>query len=139
MNKVLSLILLVFISTISFAQKEWTIYKSINGVNIYTKDANCFFKDGSNMNQNVILFKLENTNNKEITIEWDLRVWYNDKEAINNVASGENHIKFTIRANSILQGDCSLKVRNLYLYKKYLDFEKSQEMTKFVLENLRTS
>ena len=138
MKKIFSL-LLVFISTISFAQKDWKIYTSIKGVNIYTKDADCYFKDGSNMNQRVILFKIENTNNKEITIEWDLRVWYNGKESVNNVTPEEKHVVIKIKANSILQGDSSLSIRNLYLYKKYLDFEKSQEMTKFVLENLKVT
>lgn len=139
MSKKLILISLLFFSFLSQAQNDWTIYKSINGVNIYTKESDCIFKDGSNMNQRVILFKLENTNNQVITISWTLRVWYGGKEAVNNTTPEERHVKFTINSNSFLQGDCSLRANHLYLYKKYLDFEKSAQLTHFELENLKVT
>jgi len=127
------------LSIMSFSQNEWRLYKSVSGVNIYTKNSDCYFKDGNNMNQTVVLFKLENTTGNKITIQWDLRVWYNGVEAVNNTTPGERHVSFSIDANSSLEADCSLKKKNLYLYKKYLDFEKSKTLTKFVLENLRVS
>lgn len=137
MFKRLFIIVLVFLSSVSFAQDDWKIYKSINGVNIFTKNADCIFKDGSQMNQTVVLFKIENKNNKAMTIEWNTRVWYNGVEAVNNTTPEERHVKFSIPAHSVLEGDCSLKAKNLYLYKKFLDFEKSQVLTKFILENLK--
>jgi hypothetical protein len=137
MIKNLFIIVLVFSSLVSFAQEDWRIYKSVNGVNIYTKEADCVFKDGSSMNQTVVLFKIVNKNNKAMTIEWDTRIWYNGVESINNSSPEERHVKFTIEANSVLKGDCSLKAKNLYLYKKFLDFEKSKMMTKFILDNLK--
>jgi hypothetical protein len=89
------------------------------------------------MNQTVVLFRIENKNNKTMTIEWDTRIWYNGVESVNNSSPEERHVKLTIPAHSILEGDCSLKAKNLYLYKKFLDFEKSKMMTKFILENLK--
>ena len=139
MFKHLTLIALIFVSLISNAQSNWTIYKSINGVNIYTKESDCIFKDGSNMNQRVILFKLENTNKEEITINWTLRVWYNDKEMINNGNAGQRNYSFIVAANQSIEGDCSQlsNTKNLYLYKQFLDMENSAVLTRFEFESLK--
>ena len=137
-NLLLVLTLLLFTSVYSTAQStDWILYKNINGINIYTKEANCLFKDGSRMNQRVVLFKLENTTNNKVTVEWDLHVWYNGKEVVNNITPDEQHISSEINANSIIEGNTSLNDRNLYLYKYYLDFKNGKKMTKFDLSNLK--
>ena len=44
-----------------------------------------------------------------------------------------------INANSSIEGDCSQlsNTKNLYLYKKFLDFEKSKVLTHFEFENIK--
>ena len=86
-----------------------------------------------------MLFKIENNTNSEITINWTLRVWYNDKEMVNKSNPEQRNYSFIVNANSSIEGDCSQlsNTKNLYLYKKFLDFEKSKVLTHFEFENIK--
>lgn len=135
-NSILTLIVLA-ISFMSFSQNDWTLYKNISGVNIYTKDADCYPKDG--MPQTAVLFKFENTTSKDITIEWDTRVWYNGEENTKNVDDNERHYTLNLVANQTKEGDIDLSNNKLYLYKKFLNFENASKLTRFELENIKVT
>ena len=138
-NTFLTLILFFITSITSVAQSsDWTLYKTIDGVKIFTKESDCVFKDGSNMDQTVILFKLENTTNKDIMVSWTLRVWYNEKEMINYGDPNQRNYSFIVDSNKSIEGDCSQlsNTKNLYLYKKFIKFKNSASLTRFEFENL---
>ncbi len=132
-NILLTLIIALF-SFFSFAQNEWTLYKNIEGVKIYSKDSDCYPKDG--MAQTAVLFRFENTTNRPLTIDWRIRVWYNGEENTKNIGSEENHYYLTLDSMEIKKGNCELKNNMLFLYKKFLKFEKSSKLTRFELDDL---
>lgn len=133
LNKLIPL-LFCFISFFSISQNEWTKYQSVDGVNIYTKESDCYPENIPS--QKVILFKIENTLNVKISISWKLRVWYDDKESKLDPADNERLITFDLSANQAIESDCSLSVHNLYLYKRFLEFKNASILTKFILENI---
>lgn len=99
--------------------------------------ANCYPKNG--MAQTAVLFKFENTTNQQITIEWDTRIWYNNKESTDNVSEGERHITLNLLPNQIIESDTELTNTKLFLYKKFLNFDKSALLTRFELENIKVT
>ncbi|MGV6862004.1 MAG: hypothetical protein ACWA41_09545 [Putridiphycobacter sp.] len=121
------------------AQSNWLNYRTISGVKIYTQEVDC--RPVDNMAQKVILLKIENSNNYQIEISWDLRVWYDGKEMVNNSNPEQRHYSFYLDAKQSLEGDCTMlsNTKNLYIFKKFLDFEKSGELTKFELQNLKVT
>jgi hypothetical protein len=133
----LLLTLLVTFSFTSFSQDNWTLYKTNSGINIYSMSANCYPKNG--MAQTAVLFKFENTTNQQITIEWDTRIWYNNKESTDNVSEGERHITLNLLPNQIIESDTELTNTKLFLYKKFLNFDKSALLTRFELENIKVT
>lgn len=133
----LLLTLLITTSFSSFSQNNWVIYKSISGINIYTKTTDCYPKNG--MAQTAVLFKYENTTNQIKIIEWDTKVWYNNKESNDNVGNDERHVTLTLLANQIIESDTELSNNKLFLYKKFLNFERSAALTQFELENIKVT
>lgn len=129
-------LLLCLLSATGFSQSNWSLYKSIDGVNIFTKEADCFPSD--NMNQSVTLIKIVNTNQYNITVEWDLELWYDGVENQSN-GSEELHQKIEVKSNGIISGNCELSNKQLYIYKKFLDFENAKTTTKYILANLMIS
>ncbi len=135
-HKILSF-LFVFSSWIAISQSEWNEYSSIDGVNIFSKDSDCYPSDMPS--QKVILFKIENTTNTAVKISWNVRVWYNGKESINNVAPEERTVSFSLDANQTLEGDCALTKKNLYLYKQFIEFQNAGLLTKYILEDIKVT
>ena len=136
MNRFLTL-LLVTLSFTSMSQNNWTIYKTISGINIYSKNADCYPKDG--MAQTAVLFKFENTTNEKISINWETRIWYNTVESTFNVGDAERQYALNILPMQTIEGDSDLLNNKLFLYKKFLDFENSALLTRFELENIKVT
>lgn len=130
-------LLTLFFSLASFAQNDWTLYKSINGVNVFTKTVDCYPKDG--MAQTAVLFKFENTTSSTVNIEWNTRIWYNGEESTNNVEGDERHYSLKLSAKESIESDTQLTNNKLFLYKKFLNFQKSALLTRFELENIRVT
>lgn len=134
MKKLIFPLLLCFFSIVSIAQSNWSLYKSVDGVNIYTKESDCYPQNIPS--QKVILIKIENTLNLNISISWKLRVWYDNKESELDPNDTERIITFNLSANQSIEGDCSLSQHNLYLYKQFLEFKNAGVLTKFMFENI---
>ena len=132
-NKILTL-LIITISFASFSQSDWTLYKSVNGVKIFSKSADCYPKNG--MAQTAVLFKFENTTSNTVVVEWNTRIWYNGNESTKNVSNTERHYSLNLNPKQSIESDTELSEGKLFLYKKFLNFEKSALLTRFELENI---
>lgn len=130
----LAVLAILFNSLASFAEDEWKLYKSINGINISYKEADCYSKD--NPAQVVYIFKFENTNNSKMKVEWDLRVWYDGVEAVDHVSNGERHQILILSPKQTIIGDCSMTDERLYLYKAFINLG-GKKLTRFEFENLK--
>jgi len=133
-SKFFTLLILSF-SLASFAQNDWTLYKSISGVKIFSKTTDCYPKNG--MAQTAVLFKFENTTNNSIQIEWNTRIWYDGEESTKNVANSERHYSLMLTPKQSIESNSELSDGRLFLYKKFLNFEKSALLTQFELENFK--
>jgi len=125
---------MISISFTSFTQNDWTLYKSVNGVNIFSKNTDCYPKNG--MAQTAVLFRFENTTSNNIYIDWDVRIWYNGEESTKNVSNTERHYRLNLSPKQRIESDTQLSNNKLFLYQKFLNFEKSATLTRFELENI---
>lgn len=130
------LISLLFCSISTFSQEaDWKIYISQNGVNIYTKEIDCFAKNIPD--QIAIIIKVENTTGDRIQLEWDRAIWYNDILATDNTTDGENHMILEVNGNSFVEGSCDTPRGPLYIYKDFITYQTDTKLTKFELHNLQ--
>jgi hypothetical protein len=129
--------LIISLSFASFSQNDWTLYKSVSGVNIFSKSVDCYPKNG--MAQTAVLFRFENTTTNGISIDWNVRIWYNGEESIENVSNNERHYELKLSSKQIIESDTQISNNKLFLYKKFLNFEKSATLTRFELENIKVS
>ena len=105
--------------SIAICQDGWKLIKSENGVNIYQKEADCELENIPDEKR--YLIKIENTNSSAVQVEWDTRIWYNDKCINCDDNSGEQHHTFRIEANSILAGNCESTGSALYVFRGFID------------------
>ena len=139
MKSYLILIIALFVSGYTFCQEtEWELYTTVDGVEIYTKYADCHAKNIPD--QKAVIIKVVNTTGSEVTIEWDRAIWYNDKRHdSSNASDGENHYTVTIPANGTKEGDCETPRGALYIYKDFITYETDVKLSRFELENIKVT
>ncbi|UKN01758.1 hypothetical protein K6119_18700 [Paracrocinitomix mangrovi] len=138
MKSLLGLTLLLTLSFASLAQEsKWEKYTTIDGVEIYTMESDCYAKNIPA--QKAILIKVVNTTNQKLKIEWDRAIWYNDKLVTENSTDGENHMVIEIDKNSSQEGSCDVPRGALYLYKDFITYETETKLSKFELQNIKVS
>jgi hypothetical protein len=104
----LLLITIIFLSSFSQNNKsEWSKYKEIDNVIIYSKIINCNTKHNT-ANNEYIVFKYVNNNNYNIRISWKLDVWYNEIcRSCDLDSPNEYEISLDIAAGQELEYVCS--------------------------------
>lgn len=124
-------------SVFSQTEDKWELYKSIDGIEIYSQEVNCMAKNIPN--QVAIIFKVVNTTDKEIKIEWDLAVWYNGVEQTSKVRDGEKHYTIELGANEIVIGDCEVPYGALYIYKDFITYKTDTKLSNYELQNIKVT
>ncbi|MBK9591517.1 MAG: hypothetical protein IPO32_08410 [Crocinitomicaceae bacterium] len=139
MRSIIVLLYLFGINSFSIgqAQKEWTLYKSIQGVNVSFQEMSCSTNDAPA--QVAYIIKFENTTNQSLTISWDLAVWYNNEKLSHDVSEGENHYVIDLLPNQTVLGDCSTPFGALYIFKDFITYVSPTKLTKFEFENLQVA
>lgn len=135
LKNLLILGLLMLAPLFSNAQ-QWTEYAEVDGVKIFESEIEC--RENNIPPQLAVIFKVVNTTNKQITIEWDLQIWYNDV-AHENDSDAENHMSITLEPNQSIEGDCLTPSGALYIYKDFLVYKAKQKLTQFELQNITVS
>lgn len=130
---ILALFILLVNSSIS-QNSEWTIYKSLNGVDVLYKQVDCVTDQAPS--QIAYIVKLENKTNNEVVVSWDLSVWYNNEKLSHDVADGENHYSVKVSANQSIEGNCDTPYGPLYIFKDFITYVSPTKLTRFELENL---
>jgi len=134
----------IFVSiTITFSQlvcfsqiddNKWVLYKSIDGIEIYTQEINCFSNEAPA--QKAIIIKVVNLNRDNCRIEWDLSVWYNSEKLVSNIKDGENHHSIDLNGNQSVLGSCDVPYGPLYIFKDFITYVSPTKLTNFELENI---
>lgn len=135
MKSVFALICLSLITSMSFGQEgEWTLYSTVDGVEVYTMEADCF---ATNIpNQKAVIVKVVNTTAQDITVEWDKAIWYNDEPVNANSTDDEMHYTVNVKQNSTQEGSCDTPRGPFYIYKDFITYQTETKLTKFELQNI---
>jgi len=118
-------------------KKEWKLYESDNGIQIYYKKADR--NDRANgVFQELILFKFVNTTNTKFEVSWKTENWYDGKCWNCNKTTKEEAHKILLDAGESIEGETNLTMENkkFSLFSKFLNYDDKPELTKFKFINL---
>lgn len=119
----------------SSSKSDWKLYKEIQGIKIYTKSSKCQLQHTNKSNE-YLIFKYENTTNKNLRITGRVDAWYNNICRSCNLAS-PNEYEFSIDLKPLAthEGNCSDEQKAFKLFHKSLDGSIAP-LEKFELSNL---
>ena len=138
MKLFLGLITAIVLSSAAFGQDaDWKLYSSVDGVEIYTMETDCYAPNIPD--QKAIIIKVVNTTKTDLKVEWDQAIWYNDKLVTDNVSDGEHHMTVEVEKGSSEQGDCEVPYGALYLYKDFITYQANTKLTNFELQNIKVT
>ncbi|MFH2095629.1 MAG: hypothetical protein ABIJ16_07995 [Bacteroidota bacterium] len=122
-------------ATISFSQEtyEWTLYKDLEGVQIYYRYADCYTNA---KHMEYVLFMVINTTEESMEVEWKREIWYNGKCHNCDSDSPEYIQKAVLKPGESKEADCDSKKRGGKIFSKFLDFRGEKELTRFELTNI---
>jgi len=120
---------------------EWQHVQSVEGVLFYVKKADCNWpQDG--IYQEMILIKVVNTTEYDLSISWDILQWYDGTLWTRLPVRPENKHQFVLKGGEMLEGTCertNLYYSSLTVFSRFLNYEDKPEMTKFELSNINIS
>jgi hypothetical protein len=138
MKKILVLALSIAISTLTYSQTDnWSLYKTVEGIEIYTQEVECL--ENKLPDQTAYIVKVVNSTNKNLTVEWDLAIWYNGKLITGSEPSAENHQTVVLGKNETRIGDCETPRGALYIIKGFKAASSTTKLTKFEFQNIQIS
>ena len=120
---------------------DWDTYFENNSIKIEFAYQNCEYIE--QFNSEYVIFKITNYTNKNLTIQWEDQLWY-DENCINcETNNAENRKQITILASSSSEGKCNIN-NNLRIFSKFTSnledmpgVNKINTLTKFELTNLK--
>jgi hypothetical protein len=105
------------ISFISNSQSDWTFYKEVDGVKIYTQEIKCELRP--NIENTYLIFKYHNTGASTKTLSWRMDLHYGGIcRACNMNSPNEYEINLVLNANETVKGDCASNKHHLKVFKK---------------------
>ncbi len=125
---------IVLVNSVFSQNSEWTVYKTVNGIDVLYKQVDCITDQAPS--QVAYLIKLDNKTANEVVVSWDLSVWYNNEKLSHDVADGENHYSVKLSANQSQEGNCETPYGPLYIFKDFITYVSPTKLTRFELENL---
>lgn len=114
---------------------EWTSYVERSDMSLFYKKSTCI-DEQNGISQELILLKVVNHTDHNVSIAFDVALWYDGKEA---EASGSDELKrtFLIAPNDELEGSCGVFTdQSLQLFVRFTDKEGIPELTAFKIDNI---
>lgn len=134
----------IFLSLLTMSaqaqQNDWTLYKEVNGIQIFQKPTECH--DVANgLHQEIILLKFVNTTPRDMEMTWTLEAWYDGKcLTCNDQDNPEYQFSQNIKGGESVSGTCDINEgRTLRIFKGFLDKENTSTLTKFELKNIQAN
>ncbi|MFH2140778.1 MAG: hypothetical protein ABIJ97_00040 [Bacteroidota bacterium] len=148
MKKLLSFIFVIFLLNVTcfssgdgrqisdFANPDWKLYETINGIEIYYKSEECHdLKKG--MHKEFVLLKFVNTTEENLVIKWDNYLWY-DGNCLTCIEDAEYKFSVQLSAKESREGGCEYESElSLKLFSRFLNYSDKPELTMFELANLK--
>jgi len=113
---------------------NWTLYKSIDGVEIFYKYSDCISTQGTD--QERVILKFNNTNKYAVSIDWKTLIWYNNVCHNCDNADPEFDLSIKLLKQTSVEGNCEERSSNLSFYSDFLDYQAKQKLSNFELSNL---
>lgn len=132
--------LLTLLSSNLKAQDDWTMYKEVNGIQIFQKPTECH--DVANgLHQEIILLKFINTTSQDMEISWGLEAWYDGNcTTCHDPDNKEYQFSLSIKGGETISGVCDIQQGNtLRIFKGFLDKEGTSTLTRFELNNIQAN
>jgi len=148
-NYLLSFVMLAFMTNISIGNQsvnnteqqkvknEWKLLIEKNGVQVYYIYEDCHDIINGIHQENAVL-KFVNTSDKNLTMDWDLKKWYNGSCANCDKNDAEHHFSIQLNGGETIKGSCETRntKRELVIFSKFLNMENKSVLTKFELQNI---
>ncbi len=121
-------------------KKEWKLLMEKNGVQVYYVYEECHDITNGIHQENAVL-KFVNTTNKKLTIDWDLKIWYNGKCVNCDKNDKEHHFAIQLNAGETKKGSCETRYKNreLVIFSKFLNMKNKSTLSKFELHNVKVN
>lgn len=120
---------------------EWQQVQSIEGVLFFVKKADCNWpQDG--IYQEMILIKVVNTLEYDLSISWDILEWYDGTLWTRLPLRPENKHQIVLKGGEMLEGSCERTNQyypSLTVFSSFLNYKDKPKMTKFELSNINIS
>ena len=139
----LTLAFITLISTTLSASNpaDWETYFENDSIKIEFAYQNCEYIE--QFNSEYVIFKITNYTNKNLTIQWEDQLWY-DENCINcETNNAENRRQIIILATTSSEGKCNIN-NDLRIFSKFTSkledmpgINKINALTKFELTNLK--
>ena len=133
---------ILFANSIFSQSNDWELYYSDNQIKIEYTYQNCEYTE--QFNSEYVVFKITNTTNQNITVEWQEQLWYDDICSNCEQDNIESRKIINLEAEEILEGECNIN-SNLKIFSKFLDkiedlpilgVKKIATLSRFELKNI---
>lgn len=143
-NSLIKIIILtysVILTNTVFAQSNtWEEYYLDDNIKIEYNYMICDFS--STASQELVVFKFTNLSNKNIKLEYETKIWNNNKEI--NTKQNDDEFRKIIRleGNETITTNCLSKWNGYNIFSAFIENETKERhayLTKFVIHNLTTT
>jgi len=137
MKRIFSLIagalMLMSFGPVDTFSKEWSLYTSQDGVDVYLKVTNCDDVQNGEF-KNYLTIKLVNTTAHDVMVDFAMKKWYDDEPWFNEPVSDENRRSLIIPSGGSMEGVCANK--DLAVFHSFNNKINAPVLTKFELDEL---
>ena len=130
---------LLNLNVISSEPDTWKMYFENNSVKIEYTYENCDFS--STAKQEVIIFRISNLSNKEITLNYETQIWHNNKKIDTSKNLDEFLKTVKLKENETIITNCENQWKEHTIFSGFVDNETNEKyisLTKFELTNINT-
>lgn len=122
------------VSVFAFTASAQENYFSNDQVTITSQKVECHYPENG-IHSEYVFLKITNNTSQEISINYDLDLWYNNEKRTPDVTN----FSYTIPANGSVEGSCESRKSGLSVYSKILDLPAKTGLTKYELNNLKVN
>lgn len=130
---------LLNLNVMSSEPDTWKMYFENNSVKIEYTYENCDFS--STAKQEVIIFRISNLSNKEITLNYETQIWHNNKKIDTSKNLDEFLKTVKLKENETIITNCENQWKEHTIFSGFVDNETNEKyisLTKFELTNINT-
>lgn len=115
--------------------KEWKLVLSNKQVKVFARLQGC--DDPNGFPANRLMFRVENLTKNYIAVDWDNRMYYNERLTNPDGNSPEYHKRLALKPKQIYETTCDNQYRDVTIYVSLVGREAAEEMKRIEFLNLK--